>query len=509
MRFILILLIIFTIPIYALAESSTDREATSSIDKKDLLALQQQITSLKEQISQVKKSKNINRSNSSSSFATYGSKIDNTSITSGHNLDLTTNELNNADAADITSSIEADDSIDDDMNKSGVFISNGKIDVGGTPAITTQGQITYLGSYSGNNSIPIGMISSNLFASTILGQRDSFNDYSVFFGGYIEADAQAWFGSQINRTAGAANFQSTGQNIYLTNSKLYFLSNLGHYVTAQFDFDTDETGSFGIGNAFVIFGNLDTSPFFVTAGRSKLSVGSYGGGGPWTSGIIDDFLSPDKVTNVSINYKNDTINTNIAVFGSDDNRANFSAGFFYADSWTQDLSVGFNAGYVFNIAGAGNSSISQFLDNIGRANDNVGVINFDGTLAYSVLGGIAQFQGGWSTTTNAEDFNENGTNVNAGAWYLGLAYGLTLGGRDTNFNVTYGQSYNAANIPMPLANASPNFGLASSGIKNQWIISAQRAYFDNNVLLGPEYSYQRLYNNQYMNTLTLDLSVYI
>lgn len=140
----------------------------------------------------------------------------------------------------------------------------------------------------------------------------------------------------------------------------------------------------------MIFGNLDTSPFFVTAGRSKLSVGSYGGGGPWTSGIIDDFLSPDKVTNVSINYKNDTINTNISVFGSDDNRANFSAGFFYADSWTQDLSVGFNAGYVFNIAGAGNSSISEFLDSIGRANDNVGVINFDGTLAYSVLGGIAQ-----------------------------------------------------------------------------------------------------------------------
>lgn len=42
--------------------------------------------------------------------------------------------------------------------------------------ITTQGQITYLGSCSGNNSIPIGMISRNLFASTILGQRDYFSD---------------------------------------------------------------------------------------------------------------------------------------------------------------------------------------------------------------------------------------------------------------------------------------------------------------------------------------------
>ena len=142
-----------------------------------------------------------------------------------------------------------------------VFVSNGKIDVGGTPVITTQGQITYLGSYSGNNSIPIGMISSNLFASTILGQRDYFSDYSVFFGGYIEVDAQSWFGSQINRTANLANFPANGKSIYLTNSKLYFLSNLGHYVTDQFDFDTDETGDFGLGNTFVIFGNLDTSPF--------------------------------------------------------------------------------------------------------------------------------------------------------------------------------------------------------------------------------------------------------
>lgn len=62
---------------------------------------------------------------------------------------------------------------------------------------------------------------------------------------------------------------------------------------------------------------------------------------------------------------------------------------------------------------------------------------------------------------------------------------------------------------MLLSNASPNFGLASSGIKSQIIASAQRAYFDNNVLFGPEYSYQSLYDGEHMNTLTLDLSVYI
>lgn len=495
---ILILFFLITIKVYA--SEPSEQSGLSKQEMQIISDLQQQISILKQEIGKVQ-SQNV-EANNKSQFSTYRQKIANDSF---NQL-----ELGGITPQDIASNIASDgQSLGDSTGSQGVFVSNGRIDVGGTPAITTQGQITYLGSYSGNNSIPIGMISSNLFASTILGQRDTFDDYSVFFGGYIEADAQTWFGSQISRAGGAPNFPANGQNIYLTNSKLYFLSNLGHYVTAQFDFDTDETGGFGLGNAFVIFGNLDTSPFFVTAGRNKLSVGSYGGGGPWTSGIIDEFLSPDKVTNVSLNYKNDIINTNITVFGSDDKRANFSAGFFYTDSWTEDLSVGFNAGYVFNIAGAGNGSISQFLDNIGESEKNIGVLNFDGTMAYSMLGGIWQLQGGWSATTNKQDFHQNGSSVNTGAWYLGVAYALTLGGRDTNFNITYGQSYNAENIPMPTSNASPTFGLTSSGIKNQMIASAQRAYFDNNVLFGPEYSCQRLYNGEHMNTLTLDLSVYI
>ncbi|MDE5000890.1 DUF3573 domain-containing protein, partial [Francisella tularensis] len=78
----------------------------------------------------------------------------------------------------------------------------------------------------------------------------------------------------------------------------------------------------------VIFGNLDTSPFFLTAGRNKLSVCAFGGGGPWTGGITKNFLSPCKVTNVSLNYKSDVCNANVAVFGSNDNQFNFSTGLF-------------------------------------------------------------------------------------------------------------------------------------------------------------------------------------
>ncbi|MDE5018812.1 DUF3573 domain-containing protein, partial [Francisella tularensis subsp. holarctica] len=65
----------------------------------------------------------------------------------------------------------------------GIFDNDGGITVGGAPAITTQGEVPFLGAYSGNNTIPIGMISSNLFASTVIGLRTKIDSYSILFGG--------------------------------------------------------------------------------------------------------------------------------------------------------------------------------------------------------------------------------------------------------------------------------------------------------------------------------------
>jgi len=529
------------------SSSGANAPTTALNEKELLLKLQQQVQQLQGQLQQIKTKQGANgggtqfknTSGGNSQFATYSSKVSSDSSSKASNsanpsVDLSRSALNGDGSGDIMENVNASSSIINLGQEplGGIFNQKGGIDVGGAPAITTGGQVTFLGSYSGNNSIPIGQISSNLFASTLLGQREKFDDYSVFFGGFLAADAQSWFGSGISRSAPSdslggksgsiAGFQGNGQNIYLTAANLYFLSNLGHYVTAQFDFDTDESGGFGLGNAFVMFGNLDTSPFFVTAGRDKLSVGAYGGGGTLTSGI-SSFLAPGKVTNVSVNYKNDTINTNITVFGSDDKHANFSAGFFYADSLSDNVAGGFNAGYVFNMAGAGNSQLGQALTNTDSTGDNVGAFNLDANLAYTGFGGIWQVQSGWSTTTKKEKFNGDGRsvsesaktpggvgdNVLAGVWYSALNYSAVLGGRSTNFGASYGQTYNAAAIPMAIASSPINFGLSDSGIKSQLIFSAQRAYFDDNVLFGPEYAYQKLYNGEHMNTITLDMSVYI
>ncbi|BCD91512.1 membrane protein [Francisella halioticida] len=496
------------------SQSSSSKQGTQNFNEKELLLkLQDKVQQLQGQLQQIKAQKNEvkNMSGDDSEFSTYGRKVYGNRPNSPEtitNEDISQTLVNGQSNSDIMENVNASNSIINLGNSAlgGVFNQNGGIDVGGAPAITTQGQVTFLGSFSCNNSIPIGAISSNLFASTLMGQRDKFSDYTISFGGYIEADAQSWWGSNNI----SSNIDANGQNIYLTGATLYFLANIGHYVTAQFDFDaTEGDNSFSLGNAFLIFGNLDTSPFFVTAGRNRPTVGAYGGGGPLTNGITH-FLRPGNVTNISINYKDQVWNASIAAFASNDHKADFSAGLFYADSWTQNLIGAFNIGYIFDTAGAGDSTLKNFLklNNYSEAT-NVGSINFDGNLTYGIWGGFLNVGAGWATTINALDYDGNGTNSLAGGWYGAVNYSLVLGGRNTNFGVSYGQTYNAANIDMGIAPSPISGSAPNSGIKNQLIVSGQRAYFDNNVLFGPEYAYQKLYNGKYMNTVTLDMSVYI
>ncbi|MDE4940453.1 hypothetical protein NAI66_10610, partial [Francisella tularensis subsp. holarctica] len=85
-----------------------------------------------------------------------------------------------------------------------------------------------------------------------------------------------------------------------------------------------------------------------------------------------------------------------------------------------------------------------------------------------------------------KDITGSGKDVLAGAWYAAANYSLVFRGIKTNFGISYGESYNSTNIHMTLTASPLNFGRSSSGIPKQIIVSAQREYFDNNVLFGPE-----------------------
>lgn len=225
--------------------------------KNTAIELQQQIQSLQNEIKELEYSE-LEKSNNSS-FSTYSSVVTDNSKSSINPLD---NNLIKQDTIEIMQNVSANNQIIDLRNEpmGGVFNTEGGINVGNTPAITNRGQVAFLGAYSGNNTIPIGMISSTLFATTVLGQRDKFSDYEIFLGGFIGIDAQTWFGDKLKRVNFDGNptaaFSKNGQNIYLTKATLFFLANAGEYLTASYDVSANENGDFFINNAFTIFGNL-------------------------------------------------------------------------------------------------------------------------------------------------------------------------------------------------------------------------------------------------------------
>lgn len=383
----------------------------------------------------------------------------------------------------------------------GSLDSEKSVDVGSQVRITTQGEISYVGSFSSNNTIPIGQLPSNLYASSILKQRMYFDDYSIFFGGFIQADAQFWNGTDITKRDGST-FPGNGENIYLTSATLYFIANLGHFVTANLDFVADQQNSYDLQDGFVIFGNLDTTPVFVSIGKYRPSVGSYGGGGPWTNSITANLFRPIRVTNAAINYRGDTSNANFTVLDSK-NHATFSLAYFDAVSIPEIAQIGYNIGYMHDVRGA-----SPRFDFV---NKRVGEFNIDTAINFEsipFLPGSLNIGAGWATTTTKSTQFNGKNNAYAGAFTVQSAYTFMLFGSGQNINVSYGHSYNADNIPMPLS-AEVGAFQPVSGIKDQILISTQRSLFDNNVLIGPEYSWQSLYNGQHMNTFTIDLSVYI
>ena len=99
------------------------------------------------------------------------------------------------------------------------------------------------------------------------------------------------------------------------------------------------------------------------------------------------------------------------------------------------------------------------------------------------LPGNLTLRAGWATTTTQSTQFNGYVNAYAGAFTVRAAYTLALFCKGWNINASYGYSYNADNIPMPISAGIRTFK-TSSGIKDQILISTQRSLFDDNVLVA-------------------------
>ncbi len=375
---------------------------------------------------------------------------------------------------------------------------------------------------------PFAKLPSSQVPLGVLMQRNNYHDGQVVIGGYVESIAQLWNNQnmQMQRAGSQTKDFPSGGGFALSNAKLYLMSNLGHYVQGFMTFQGQQSQDVHILEGFVNIGNLQESPFFMTFGKTRPSMGTYASGAPFMSGLTQGMFRPDYFTNATFGYQtaatgNVEQGVEISVFspksngapGNDLSSADFiiSAG----DSETiGPVSVSGLLGYVYDWRGTGMGATSGTVDgsaaDVGALNRN-GVINFDGQIGYHYSDQLNYGLGiGGATTTQTSQATNN---ERAGAWYVSGNVTPVIKGRPTHFGITYGHAYNTERLPMGLDAHDPSKGWATLGAQDEFLISASRNVFNDNFKVSLEYGYLGLHDEpgqkeRYTNLATLMLATY-
>ncbi len=378
---------------------------------------------------------------------------------------------------------------------------------------------------------PFAKLPSSQMPLAFLMQRNNYGDNRVIMGGYLEGVGQLWNGDKIGTAKPdgmGGHTQRTfndGGGFALTNAKIYMATNIGHYVQGFMSMQGNQSGNVDVLEGFVTLGNLKESPFYMTFGKSRPSMGTYAGGAPFMSGLAQGMFRPGYITNATFGYQsnNDQMGQKgiqVSVFSPKSNgpaendmkSADFTISGGYTDT-IDNFSFGGILGYVYDWRGTGMAATanldSQTIAGQGQLDRN-GVVNFDGQLGYQYNNDLNYGLGfGGSMTTSEVFTGQNNDKGRAGAWYLSGQVVPKIAGRNTTFSVSYNRAYNTDRLPMGINANDPTQGWAILGAKEEYIASVTRPLFSDNLSTSLEYAHLDLQSGQSTNLVTLMVSAYI
>ncbi|MDC0535003.1 DUF3573 domain-containing protein [Francisellaceae bacterium] len=353
---------------------------------------------------------------------------------------------------------------------------------------------------------------------SLLKNKTAFGDRALVFGGFIQIDATKNWGSDfsaLNDGNIATGDYRDGMNLNVTTINFDVMANINHWLQTFITISSFDLTDPWIRNAFVTFGNLDESPFFISVGKNRPPLGRFAGGGPLMAGITSGYFQPLWLPNVLFGYSDNGLNTYFSLFvpevGNNGNYANdgsFLYSLFYTGNVPEtDFLYGFNGAFMLNNQNTGMSvNTEAVLDPVSgnvtfqSRQDANSVLNFEGFLSYK---DIALFTG-WAGLTRAKSYTNNSL---ANAWYVQTTYSPIIYDRVTVFGVSWGQAYNTQEFFFPLAGRA-GFGFAVQGVEKEFVAFIQRPFITPQVLLGIEYGWLGLRNSEHTSELTFDISVY-
>ena len=358
---------------------------------------------------------------------------------------------------------------------------------------------------------PLDLISGTAFAASYLKGANHYQK-GLTLGGYLEFDAQAWNGTYTQGPDLAGkNAYHKGSGLFLTTLKLYSLFKINNWASFLGDIEADTAAGSNDtvkwDKALLIIGNMAKSPFYGAIGQSDVPFGLFTGvnGGPWSGSLINQTFEVEGTTLAELGFEQNGFNITASTFnaGNGHNINDFAFNTSYTNKFNlgniKNVSYSVGLGYLNDMRNttifAGNGGV------VSTSNDNRknGAFDANGSINVKKFTLIGEYARGQHTVPGYTGIFS--------AWGTTARLASKLFNKNVNYSLSYSQTHNMANVPLPLSgNANADID-ATAGLRNDWIaaISVEAIH---NIFISPEFQYANTYNSKHTWTTTLDFSAF-
>lgn len=346
------------------------------------------------------------------------------------------------------------------------------------------------------------------FTLGILQAKNQFDSGSIIIGGMAELDWQGWHGDKILAYDPIETYH-TGHDVYFTQVIFDVLANINNWSMVYLSTADTAIGQGGENgnyiyypNAFVLFGNLDKFPLYITAGVSSVPFGQFVGTGTWDLPLTTDYFYPQQSPELIAAFHKYNIDLIAAVYRDQvlfKNHAIYAANY---QNTKNDFSYSLGVGYLtdLNLNTTGRPQVNRRHIRAGSGFDAGGVHDVNFVLGYKQASITGEYVSGTRHVANNHHYPN--------AWSVLLSYAPTIRDATYTFGFSYSKTNHLRDVPATLS-GQDQLALAAVGLKNAWALSAYRVFFNNWLQVGLDAEHDTTYNHEKTQTYTCDLIVYL
>lgn len=342
------------------------------------------------------------------------------------------------------------------------------------------------------------------FSQQLLQDKNKFNRLAMVVGGSAELDLQTWKGDRLE-TVGD-RFYSTGNGLYLTQAQLDFMSNINSWsslflsvtnahVEAQSNYVFTQ-------HAFVLLGNFDKSPLYLTLGINTIPFGQFSPSGPWNAPLTGAYFNPLQAPQVSLGYYKYDLNAIVTTYDDSVNHNQNYAYALYYDKTNGLFSYKLGVGYLSDLKtnAAGTNTTKRVAKKDAPKMNMGGIWDYNAALGYNKVLASGEIVFG--------NKNVGGHNSPPQALGFVLTYTPHILGGDTAFALGYSISMNLRDIPTTLMgyDTTPS---TTSGLKKDWSFNVSRSLMQNRFQLALDAEKAVTYSGKTTYAYTLDMTAYL